>query len=177
MMKKNKYLIFFLLICITLFSCSSNKEKLVVYEKIIEPNFNIDVENIALKGFKLGKNYDVEVLPKAEIVRSAIFNKKDLEIRKYLSQADALEFGEIYAKSVTGNNAVVSGNDVMWKEGAKDRRKCVPRAGTSESGCDQKARYGDYIIMGNMIILCEGLSSEESMVLCHNFKDSLLNQP
>ena len=86
-----------------------------------------------------------------------------------------LEFGEIYAKSVTGNDAIVSGDDVMWNEGAKDRRKCVPRAGTSESGCDQKARYGDYIIMGNMIILCEGLSTEESMKLCYEFKDALLS--
>jgi len=174
-MKKNKYFIFFSLICIALFSCSSDQEDVIVYEKIIEPNFDIDIENIALKGFKLGKNYKVNELPNAVMVRSAIYNKKDLEIRKYFSQADALEFGEIYAKSVTGNDAIVSGDDVMWNEGAKDRRKCVPRAGTSESGCDQKARYGDYIIMGNMIILCEGLSTEESMALCYEFKDALLN--
>ena len=162
----------FFLICLIIFSCSSNKEDVFVYEKIIESNFDIDIENIDLKGFKLGKNYDVYELPNAEIVRSAIFNKKDLEIRKYPSQSDAIEFGEIYAKSVTGNDAIVSG-DVMWKEGAKDRRKCVPRAGTSESGCDQKARYGGYIIMGDMIILCEGLSSDDSMMLCYNFKDAL----
>ena len=174
-MKKNKYFILFYLICIVLFSCSSDQEDVIVYEKIIEPNFDIDIENVDLKGFKLGKNYEVNELPNAEIVRSAIYNKKDLEIRKYFSQADALEFGEIYAKSVTGNDAIVSGDDVMWEEGAKDRRKCVPRAGTSESGCDQKARFGDYIIMGNMIILCEGLSTEESMVLCYEFKDALLN--
>jgi len=158
-----------------LFSCSSNEEEVIVYEKIIESSFDIDIKNLNLKGFKLGKNYDIKELPKAELVMSAIFNKKDLEIRKYLSQSDAIEFGEIYAQSVTGNDAVVSGDDVMWKEGAKDRRKCVPRAGTSESGCDQKARFGDYIIMGNMIILCEGLSSEESMTLCYEFKDSLLS--
>ena len=174
-MKKNKYSILFFLICLIIFSCSSNKEDVFVYEKIIESNFDIDIENIDLKGFKLGKNYDVYELPNVEIVRSAIFNKKDLEIRKYSSQADALEFGEIYAKSVTGNDAIVSGDNVMWKEGSRDRRKCVPRAGTSESGCDQKARYGDYIIMGNMIILCEGLSTEESMVLCYEFKDALLS--
>ena len=83
-------------------------------------------------------------------------------------------FGEKFAKSVTGNDAIVSGDEVLWKEGAKDRRKCVPRAGTSESGCDQKARYGDYIILGDMIILCEGLSSEEAMSLCYEFKESLI---
>ena len=35
MKKKNKYLIFFLLTCITLFSCSSNQEEKVSFEKII----------------------------------------------------------------------------------------------------------------------------------------------
>ena len=156
-----------------LFSCSPADQDVIVYEKIIEPNFSIDIEKINLKGFKIGKNYDVKELPNAQIVRRAIFNSKDLEIRKYSSQSDAIEFGEIYANSVTGNDAIVSG-DVMWKEGAKDRRKCVPRAGTSESGCDQKARYGGYIIMGDMIILCEGLSPDDSMLLCYNFKDALL---
>tara|TARA_B100000941_G_scaffold231312_1_gene173747 strand:- start:2260 stop:2793 length:534 start_codon:yes stop_codon:yes gene_type:complete len=174
MMKKNKYLLIFSVLCLGLISCSPNEADLIVYEKIIEPDFNIDFENVDLKGFKLGKNYDVEQLPNAVIAKKAIFNNKDLEIRKYSSQSDAIEFGEIYAKSVTGNDAIVSG-DVMWKEGAKDRRKCVPRAGTSESGCDQKARYGGYIIMGNMIILCEGLSYDDSMLLCYDFKDSLLS--
>ena len=89
-MKKNKYFILFYLICIVLFSCSSDQEDVIVYEKIIEPNFDIDIENVDLKGFKLGKNYEVNELPNAEIVRSAIYNKKDLEIRKYFSQADAL---------------------------------------------------------------------------------------
>ena len=112
---------------------------------------------------------------KGENISLFIKENKDLLELHNLSQSDAIEFGEIYAQSVTGNDAVVSGDDVMWKEGAKDRRKCVPRAGTSESGCDQKARFGDYIIMGNMIILCEGLSSEESMTLCYEFKDSLLS--
>ena len=172
---KNKFTLFSLFVCITLFSCSSSQPVQISYDKVIEPSFNTDIENINIKGFKIGKNYDVENLPKAKKVFSAIFDKKDLEIRKYTSQSDALEFGEVYARSVTGNDAVVSGDDVMWKEGAKDRRKCVPRAGTSESGCDQKARYGDYIIMGDMIILCEGLSTEESLMLCYKFKDALLN--
>jgi len=177
MVKKSKKLIITFLVSIFIAACSSSSDEPIVYEKIIDPSFSIDIQEISFKGFKLGKNYDVSDLPSAIEARTAIYDKKDIELRKYLSHNDAIELGEKYAKSVTGKNAVVSGDDVMWKEGAKDRRKCVPRAGTSESGCDQKARYGDYIIMGNMIILCEGLSSEESMILCHNFKDSLLNQP
>ena len=110
--KKNKFIIFFYLHVYLVFMFT-NEEEVIVYEKIIESSFDIDIKNVNLKGFKLGKNYDIKELPKAELVMSAIFNKKDLEIRKYLSQNDAIEFGEIYAQSVTGNDAVVSGDDVM----------------------------------------------------------------
>tara|TARA_B100000579_G_scaffold182317_1_gene148543 strand:+ start:2176 stop:2703 length:528 start_codon:yes stop_codon:yes gene_type:complete len=170
---KNKYFLT-LITSIVLFACTTSNNEPIVYEKIIDSSFTVEIENINISGFKLGKNYDVTDLTNALSVRSAIFNKKDIEIRKYSSQKDAIEFGEKFAKSVTGNDAIVSGDEVLWKEGAKDRRKCVPRAGTSESGCDQKARYGDYIILGDMIILCEGLSSEEAMSLCYEFKESLI---
>ena len=66
-MKKNKYSILFFLLCLIIFSCSSSQEDVLVYEKIIEPNFDIDIENVDLKGFKLGKNYDVKELPNAQI--------------------------------------------------------------------------------------------------------------
>ena len=61
MKKKNKFIIFFLLACISLFSCSSNEEEVIVYEKIIESSFDIDIKNVNLKGFKLGKNYDIKL--------------------------------------------------------------------------------------------------------------------
>ena len=63
------------------FSCSHSDKDVIVYEKIIEPNFNIDIEKIDLKGFKLGKNYDVKELPNAQIARRAIYKNKDLEFR------------------------------------------------------------------------------------------------
>ena len=176
-MIKNRYFLFTLIISFIIIACSPSNSEPIVYEKIIDPTFTVNISKINLKGFKLGKNYDVNDLPESIEARSAIYNNKDIEIRKYSSHQDAIEFGENFAKSVTGKDAIVSGDNILWEEGAKDRRKCVPRAGTSESGCDQKARYGDYIILGDIIILCEGFSSEESMALCHNFKDSLLNQP
>ena len=43
-----------------------------------------------IKGFKLGKNYDVSDLPSAIEARSAIYDKKDIELRKYLSHNDAI---------------------------------------------------------------------------------------
>ena len=84
MKKKNKFIIFFLLACISLFSCSSNEEEVIVYEKIIESSFDIDIKNLNLKGFKLGKNYDINELPKAELVMSAIFNPKVSQVMMLL---------------------------------------------------------------------------------------------
>jgi hypothetical protein len=95
-----------------------------------------------------------------------IFDKKYLEVRLYETPNSANNEGKTYAESVTGPDAVVSGNSVMWKEKERDRRKCVPKAGLTEAGCDQVARYGGFIISGNLVLLCEGLDRVEAQDLC-----------
>ena len=172
--KINKFIILILLLLLSLISCSSNESNNnLQLEKVIKPDFKISISEISVPKLKIGKKYNVDALPKAVAVSRAIFNKKDIEIREYETHAEAIEFGEEYASSVSGKDAIVSGDNIMWEEGAKDRRKCVPRAGNSEAGCDQTPRFGGYLIMGNLIILCEGLSNEESLTLCHSFKDGL----
>ena len=164
----------FLIIFFFLLSCSSEESNNSVnLEKIVNPEFNISINEISIPKIKLGKKYIVDDLPEAIAASRAIYNKKDLEIREYKTHEEAIQFGEEFASSVSGKDAIVSGDNVMWKEGAKDRRKCVPRAGNSEAGCDQTPRFGGYIIFGNLIILCEGLSEQESLELCHSFKSSL----
>ena len=163
-----------LFVFLALISCSSeevgNNNQL---EKIVNPTLNISITELSIPKFKLGKKYKVDDLPEAIAVSRAIFNKKDIEIREYETHQEAIQFGEKFASSVSGKDAIVSGDNVMWKEGAKDRRKCVPRAGNSEAGCDQTPRFGGYMILGNLIILCEGLSDQESLELCHSFKNSI----
>lgn len=168
-----KFNILILLISLILLSCISEESDNLPLEKIIYPSYKTTISDISIPKFKLGKKYKVSELPRANAVSRAIYNKKDIEIREYNSHQDAVDFGEKFALSVSGKDAIVSGDDVMWKEGAKDRRKCVPRAGNSEAGCDQSPRFGGYLIMGNLIILCEGLSKQESLNLCHSFKDAL----
>ena len=164
----------FLIIFFFLLSCSSEESNNSInLEKIVNPEFNISINEISIPKIKLGKKYIVDDLPEAIAVSRAIYNKKDLEIIEYKTHEEAIQFGEEFASSVSGKDAIVSGDNVMWKEGAKDRRKCVPRAGNSEAGCDQTPRFGGYIIFGNLIILCEGLSEQESLELCHSFKSSL----
>ena len=164
----------FLIIFFFLLSCSSEESNNNInLEKIVNPEFNISINEISIPKIKLGKKYIVDDLPEAIAVSRAIYNKKDLEIREYKTHKEAIQLGEEFASRVSGKDAIVSGDNVMWKEGAKDRRKCVPRAGNSAAGCDQTPRFGGYIIFGNLIILCEGLSEQESLELCHSFKSSL----
>jgi hypothetical protein len=60
---------------------------------------------------------------------------------------------------------------VPWEEGASDRRKCVGRQGTANASC--AARYGDFIVFGNMVLLCEGQDSELALLTCGDVLKSL----
>ncbi|MAU55904.1 MAG: hypothetical protein CL899_03050 [Dehalococcoidia bacterium] len=172
----NYFIIIFIgIISVSIIACGeSQNDAKASLETIIEPQFFVEMNDINSTKIKFGKKYDVSELPKAIAVSRAIYMKKDIEIRAYQSHVDAVQYGEDYAASVTGKDALVSGDEIMWKEGAKDRRKCVPRAGNSEAGCDQKPRFGGYVIVGNLVILCEGLSKQESLTLCHSFKNSIV---
>jgi hypothetical protein len=52
----------------------------------------------------------------------------------------------------------------MWDEGVRDRKVMV---GTAEGS--QNPRYGDFVILGNLVILCEGRNSEHSLSRCAPF--------
>ena len=117
-------------------------------------------------GLKTNKSYDVTDLPDAAAAWHGVFGGKDYEVRFYASHQDAVESGAAPAAHVSGKDGMVSGPDVLWEEGENDRRKCVPRGGLSEHGCLQTARYGDYVIIGNAVVLCEGLDSETALEAC-----------
>jgi len=122
---------------------------------------------------KFNKKYDVSELPFAISAKRIIFNKKYVEARLYETSDTADTEGKTYAESVTGPDGVVSGDAVMWKEKERDRRKCVPKAGLSEAGCDQVARYGGFLISGNMVLLCEGLDMADAHNLCQKLIEQL----
>jgi hypothetical protein len=117
---------------------------------------------------KTVKDYDVEDLPLALDVVQAVFNQLAYEIRLYPSHADAVAEGTLYADSITGEDAVVSGDEVLWDEGKRDRRKCGRAAQTPHSSCSYSARYLEYVIRGNMILFCEGDESPEAFDNCNN---------
>ena len=118
-----------------------------------------------VKGFK---DYDVEELPGALEAWKVIYNQLDYEARFYPTHEDAVEQGILYADSITGDDAVVVGDEVLWEEGEKDRKKCSRASGTPHSGCSYSARYLEYVIRGNMILFCEGNDSQQAFTNCEN---------
>ena len=131
------------------------------------------IDDLKNAGVKANKDYDVEDLPGADAAWRVIFNRLDYEVRFYPDHQTLLDEGIPYAEHVTGDDAVVIGDDVIWEEGAKDRRRCSRDADTPHSGCSYSPRYWDYVVVGNMILMCEGLESEQSIDNCDNLLEKL----
>ncbi len=93
----------------------------------------------------------------------------DYELRFYPSHEAAVEHGTAPAAEVSGKDAVFTKADMTWTEGAKDR---VVRDVQYGEGT-WYARYGDFAIFGNVVMLCQGIDSMESLERCEALIDAL----
>ncbi|MBM32355.1 MAG: hypothetical protein CL764_05805 [Chloroflexi bacterium] len=103
-------------------------------------------------GFKFKKEYDVSELPDAENAYygfwgESSFERLSYELRFYPSNQIAKLSGSFYADEASGEDAVIKKSDATWKEGIKDR------SGVEFYGSIMPI-YLDYVILGNMIVLC-----------------------
>ena len=130
-----------------------------------------DVEDLRAAGAKASKEYDVSGLPGAISAWRALYNQKQFEARFYAGHRAAVDDGTEWADHVTGEDGVVVGDDVLLTEGASDRRRCS--RSVEHSGCNYSALYADYVILGNMILLCEGIDAEEAQLSCRALIDRL----
>ncbi len=145
-------------------ACSSDSCCDPTFSKISEPEREFSIEYFESYGFKTAKEYDVAELPAASSAYMGYFappeqNSVQYELRMYPNQVTAIDKGISYADEVTGENALVRSGDTRWPEGTTDRR-----AGASSGGLI--ARYGDFVVVGNTIILCEGRDSEQALDRC-----------
>ncbi|MSQ35458.1 MAG: hypothetical protein EXR57_06605 [Dehalococcoidia bacterium] len=131
------------------------------------------VDDLKTAGMKVMNDYDVSGLEKAVSAYHLAFNKIEYEARLYLSHADAVNVGQPWADDISGDDGVVIGGNVKWQEGASHRRLCSRAAETPHSGCSYSPRYGDYVITGNLILLCEGVDTEHSMRACDDVLKNL----
>ena len=123
-------------------------------------------EDLAAVGYKTSKEYGVDGLPGAT---AAIFgfwrptggDPIDYEIRFYPSHAEAVDLGTASAEEGSGKDAVLNAERATYKEGVTDRRSVI---GQTPSGAGPK--YADYAIFNNIVMLCAGADSGQSIERC-----------
>ena len=99
--------------------------------------------------FKFSKKYDVSELPDALEAHYGFFQRREFEIRFYPSNEIAKSSGIFFAEEATGEDAIIKKSDASWKEGIKDRMISGVFGNKKNS-----PKYMDYVILGNMIVLC-----------------------
>ena len=120
------------------------------------------VADFELVGFKNSKTYDVSDLPNALVARYGFwgldpYHREDYEVRFYASHDDAVTFGRALAEERVGKGAKLTEETATWKVGVRDARECHGVQGQSQHAAScTEAKYYDYMIVGNIVLLCPG---------------------
>ena len=135
------------------------------------------LDDLRTAGFKKSKTYDVTGLEGATEAYYGFFgpdpyNRQDYEVRLYASHGDAVRLGIPMADDATGEGALLRKEDAVWKADLTERREC--RGADDHSGlggghqvgrCDAP-KYADYVVVGNLVLLCQGDKPEDSQRNC-----------
>ncbi len=151
------------------------------FQKVAPSDSLFAIEDLLSIGFKKNKQYDVAELPAGIDAWLGFwgpgpYSRKQYELRFYGSHEDAVEHGPALAEEVTGPDAGAFRKNPTWKEGAKDRWQSA--RGFSGALGEVKAggsapKYGDYVIFGNVLMLCEGVNSGQGLDRCEDLVDAL----
>ena len=136
-----------------------------------EGNYS-DSDFEALANFKLNKSYDVKGLKGAENAIYGFFgpdpyDRREYEARFYPDHETAITVGVDFANEATGPDAVIASAVQRWDEGLIQRRACAANTrGSHHSGRCNIAKYGDYVVAGNLVLLCQGRDSAAALENC-----------
>ena len=174
-----KRLLLFML-AIILLSCSQENElnEDTEIKKILNSDSTFTIEDFKKIGFKINKEYDVTNLDESTgawfgFWKNNLDKPIDYELRFYPSQQTAIDIGVSLTEEVIGENAVLKKSISSWKEGIQDRRS---RNNSSMSGSEAnsvRAKYLDYFINGNVIILCSGLDLNYATQNCSELSSKI----
>ena len=161
-------------------ACSS-EEADIPLERVIDSDQIFTVEILRSAGMKTSKQYDVTDLPGGVDAWygfiKGVTGPKDIEARFYTSHQDAVEFGTVLADEVSGDDANVDKETTTWKEGVKNRSRMASGGAADLAAWSgkRKPNYGDFVIFGNMILLCQGDEPEQSVAVCYELIESIRN--
>ena len=174
-----KKLLLFML-AIILLSCSQENElnEDTEIKKILNSDSTFTIEDFKKIGFKINKEYDVTDLDESTgawfgFWKNNLDKPIDYELRFYPSQQTAIDIGVSLTEEVIGENAVLKKSTSSWKEGIQDRRS---RNNSSMSGSEAnsvRAKYLDYFINGNVIIVCSCLDLNDATQNCSELSSKI----
>lgn len=129
-------------------------------------------------GFKKSATYPLDGLPGAT---DAVFGfwripnggPVDYEVRFYNSHKDAVLLGKAIAEEGSGDDAILDDSEATYPHGAKDRRVVIGFGGGGGQSSGIGAKYGDYAIFDNLVMLCGGGTSGQSLERCGLLADAL----
>ena len=182
MLSRTVVLIVISLFAVLTFGCSSEtgtaNSKNTTLEKITNESEIYSIEDFINTGFKVNKEYDVSELEDSIGVwfgfwKNNLNKSLDYEIRIYPSQQLALDKGVKYVEEVIGKDAILKKSLSSWKEGIQDRRTRSDKSYKGSSANTVRAKYLDYIVYGNSIILCTGLDLTDARQNCSDLANSL----
>jgi hypothetical protein len=147
-------------------------------EKITNEREIYAIEDFINTGFKVNKEYDVSELEDSIGVwfgfwKNNLNKSLDYEIRIYPSQQLALDKGVKYVEEVIGEEAILRKSLSSWKEGIQDRRTRSDLSMRGSEANSIRAKYLDYIVYGNSMILCTGLDLTDARQNCSDLANSL----
>ena len=147
------------------------EEQREVHVMAADGNYSIDSFEV-LSDFKLSKKYDVDGLRGADAAIYGFFgsdpyDRQEYEARLYPDHDTALTLGADFANEATGPRAVIASSVQRWDEGLTQRRACAANTrGSHHSGRCDLAKYGDYVVAGNLVLLCQGRDSATALENC-----------
>ena len=171
-MKRAGPAVFVAIAAMALAACGSGEPDAPLW-RVIDDARIFTIDDLRAAGMKASKQYDVSELPGGVdawygFIRDAT-GPKDVEVRFYASHADAVSLGTELADEASGDDALVDEDTATWVVGVRDR---VRRAsgGTADLAAwsgQRRPNYADFVIFGNMVLMCQGDEPEQSVVLCH----------
>jgi len=146
--------------------------------KVIPSDRTYSFEDFQAIGFKKSKEYDVDGLTQATGAWYGFWRQQghepiDYELRFYPSHEAAVEHGTALADEASGDDAVLDSDAATWKEDANELRMVSSVGSLAGASTAPFARYSDFAILGNVVMLCQGGDSAESLKRCEALIDAL----
>ena len=169
-------------VLIFVIGCGSSGPDIENFVQIRDAPSDYTIADLKTFGFKTSKQYDIEGLPDGLDAWKGFwgldpYDRHDYEIRFYASHDIAVSSGKAMGIEATGAEFEASRDTQTWTEGVKDRWQAqgvTDISGGASRQSKPRPTYPNWAILGNMVILCDGLDSEQALIRCSELIDNLL---